>query len=329
MDRAMASHGAEAERALAAVLVVVALAACGGPASVSGTASPASGLPEHPSLRIGVAGLSDAAYQPLVQADQLGYFRAEDLTVDLQDLKGDAQALAAVTAGSVDIAAGLYENTIRAQAQGRALEMIAVFDLGPGLVVLVNAKHLDARSVRDLANLRIGVVTAGSASEELVKYLFKSSGLDPASAQTVAVGSAGPAMAALRSDQIQALATIEATASALEQTGDGKPLYDTRTLQGTRDVFGGTWPGAGLYLATDFVRQNPHTVAALARAVVKAMRHSRSEAGLYSTDGMMPADGPGTVLQTVKVADAKTDWSTIDLKKTYDNSFVRVAAGGR
>jgi NitT/TauT family transport system substrate-binding protein len=43
--------------------------------------------------------------------------------------------------------------------------------------------------------------------------------------------------------------------------------------------------------------------------------------GMFSSDGKMPSDGADNVLKTLKVADPSTDWSTIDLKKTYDNSF--------
>jgi NitT/TauT family transport system substrate-binding protein len=43
---------------------------------------------------------------------------------------------------------------------------------------------------------------------------------------------------------------------------------------------------------------------------------------MFSVDGKMPADGPGNVLETLKAADAQTDWSKVDLSKTYINSLV-------
>jgi NitT/TauT family transport system substrate-binding protein len=47
--------------------------------------------------------------------------------------------------------------------------------------------------------------------------------------------------------------------------------------------------------------------------------------GMFSGDGLMPSDGPNDVLETLKTADPKTDWSGVDLKKTYDNSYVQKA----
>jgi len=336
--------------ALAALVCFLAVA-CGGSGNQPSAAT-SSGPPEKTSLKIGVGGQSQIIYMPLTLADQLGYFKAEGLTVEIDDLKGGADALKALTGGSVDVVTGFYEHTIRTQAQGKYIEMITLFDLYPGLVLFVNRKHQDAKSIKDLASLKIGVTSLGSSTDEMVRYLFKQNGLDPTTAQTVSVGSGGPAITALKNDQVQALVTVEPAASTIEQSGDGKALYDTRTAAGTKEVFGGPWPAGGFYLSSDFVKQNPRTAQALARAGGKALKYIHSHSaddiashlpaqlfypdgnkdffvkvlsanlGMFSPDGRMPADGPTNVFNTLKVADPKTDWSTVDLKKTYDNSFV-------
>jgi NitT/TauT family transport system substrate-binding protein len=51
----------------------------------------------------------------------------------------------------------------------------------------------------------------------------------------------------------------------------------------------------------------------------------KSSLSMFSDSGLMPRDGPPIALDTVKTADPKTDWSVVDLKKTYDNSFVEKA----
>lgn len=328
------------------------LAACGGSGAGPAASPSASGPPEKASIKFGVGGQGQIIYMPLTLADQLGYFKAEGLTVEIDDLKGGADALKALTGGSVDAVTGFYEHTIRTQAQGKSIEMITLFDLNPGLVLFVNKKHADARSIKDLASQNIGVTSLGSSTDEMVRYLFKQSGLDPKTAKTVAVGSGSTAITALKNDTVQALVTVEPAASTLEQSGDGKAIYDTRTAAGTKEVFGGSWPAGGFYLTSDFVKQNPRTAAALARVGVKTLRyiHSHPAAdiashlpaqlfypdgnkdffvkvldanlGMFSTDGKMTSDGPDNVLKTLKVADTSTDWSTVDLKKTYDNSFV-------
>jgi NitT/TauT family transport system substrate-binding protein len=177
--------------------------------------------------------------------------------------------------------------------------------------------------------------------------------MDPMAVPTVGVGSGSTAVAALTTDKIWALVTVEPTASTIEKAGQGKAIYDTRTAEGTKQVFGGSWPAGGYYLMREFVKANPNTVQALARAGVRTLKwiksHSAEEItaklpkdfygedkdffisvlkanlGMLSPDGLMPADGPDNVLKTLKVADTKTDWSSVDLKLTYDNSFVQKA----
>jgi NitT/TauT family transport system substrate-binding protein len=333
-------------------LALLLLSACS--ASNTNTAAPASsgGAPEKANLKIGVGGQGQIIYMPLTLADQLGYFKQEGLTVDIQDLKGGADALQAMVGGSTDATMGFYEHTVRTQTQGKFIEMIATCDLYPGLVMFVGKSHPEAKTIKDLANFKIGITSAGSSTEEMVKYLFKKNGLDPAGAQTVAVGSGGPAITALKNGLVDALVTVEPAASTIEKNGDGTVMYDTRTEQGTKDVFGGAWPAGGFYVSTDFVQQNPRTSQALARVAVNTLKYINSHSAeevtaklpaqlfypdgdqaffakvlgasqkMFSPDGKMPSDGPNNVLETLKAADTQTDWSKVDLSKTFTNTLV-------
>jgi NitT/TauT family transport system substrate-binding protein len=334
-------------------LALLLLSACSS-ASNTNTAAPASsgGAPEKPNLKIGVGGQGQIIYMPLTLADQLGYFKQEGLTIDIQDLKGGADALQAMVGGSTDATMGFYEHTVRTQTQGKFIEMIATCDLYPGLVMFVGKSHPEAKTIKDLANSKIGITSAGSSTEEMVKYLFKKNGLDPAGAQTVAVGSGGPAVTALKNGLVDALVTVEPAASTIEKNGDGTVMYDTRTEQGTKDVFGGAWPAGGFYVSTDFVQQNPRTSQALARVAVNTLKYINSHSAeevtaklpaqlfypdgdqaffakvlgasqkMFSPDGKMPSDGPNNVLETLKAADTQTDWSKVDLSKTFTNALV-------
>ena len=339
------------------LIVVLVTTACSGASSSSSPSAPAPGAtasskPEKSSLKIGVGGQGQIIYMPLTLADQLGYFKDEGLTVDIQDLKGGADALQAMIGGSTDLTMGFYEHTIRTQTQGKPIEMITTFDLYPGLVMFVGKSHPDAKDIKDLNGLKIGITSAGSSTEEMVRYLYKKNGLDPLSAQTVAVGTGGPAVTALKNGVVDALVTVEPAASTIEKGSDGRVLYDTRTEQGTHDVFGGPWPAGGFYAPTDFVQQNPRTAQALARVGVRTLQYIKSHpaediAGklpsqifypdgdqaffaqvlkanmaMFSPDGKMPDGGPQNVLETLKAADPQTDWSKVDLSKTFTNDFV-------
>jgi NitT/TauT family transport system substrate-binding protein len=334
--------------ALAAVSLLLTLACQG--ASSSQTASTA---PEKISLRMGVGGQTQVMYLPLTLADQLGYFKAGGISVEINDLKGSPDALKALIDGSVDMVTGPYEQTIRAQTQGKFIKTVATFDVSPGLVLMVAKQYQDkVKSIKDLVGHPVGVASPGSPSDEMVKYLLKKNDLAPDAVPVAAIGSGSTAIAAISSGQVWAGVIVDPAASELEKSGNARTVYDTRTGAGTKDVFGGSWPAGGFYALTDFVKQNPRTVQAMVRAGVKTLKYMKSHSpddiaghlpssffangdraaftatlkanmGIFSDSGLMPADGPKNVFETLKAADPKTDWSTVDLKKTYDNTFAK------
>lgn len=334
-------------------LAILLLAACGG-AGTSPQPVASSGPPEKTTLKMGVGGQATIIYLPATLADQLGYYKDEGITVEIDDLKGGADALKALLGGSVDIVTGFYEHTIRTQTQGKFIETVALFDQYPGLALMVGRQHADqVHSIKDLAGHPVGITSPGSSTDEMIKYLEKKNGMAADAIPVVSIGSGSTAIAAITSGQVWAGVTQEPAVSAMEKAGSARVLYDTRTAQGTKAVFGGTWPAGGFYVPTDFVRQNPRTVQAMVRAGVRTLKYLRTHKaaeiadhlpasfyagdkaafvetlqanlGMFSDTGLMPADGPGIVFETVKTADPKTDWSTVDLKRTYDNGFVQKA----
>jgi len=335
------------------VLSLILLAACGGATAPSQPAASAAPL-EKTSVKIAVGGQTQFIYLPLTLADQLGYFKEQGLTVEISDLRGGAEALSAVLGGSADVVTGFYEHTIRTQVQGKNLKMVVLFDLFPGLVLMVGKKHADqVRSIKDLVGHPVGVTAPGSSTDAMVKFLLKQNGLDPTSIPVVGIGASSTAIAAIEQDRVWAGVTVDPLASKMERDGTAKPLYDTRTGEGTKQVFGGPWPAGGFYTTADFIKQNPNTIQALVRAGVKALKYiaSHSEADvaskmpasyleigrdlylaslkanrpMFSPDGLMPADGPANVLKTLTLVDSKITPDKVNLKDTFDNSFAEKA----
>src|SRR5574340_1754403 len=73
--------------------------------------------PEKPKLTIAVGGKSAFYYLPLTIAEQLGYFKAEGLQVEIDDFAGGSKALQAVVGGSADVCSGAFEHTIALQSK--------------------------------------------------------------------------------------------------------------------------------------------------------------------------------------------------------------------
>jgi len=311
------------------------------------------GTSEMPALRIAVGGQAQFIYLPLTLAQQLGYYEEQGLGVEIADLKGGSEALAALVGGSVDVVCGFYEHTIRAQSQGKHLVMVVLFDLRPGMVLMLGKTHLNqVRSIRDLAGRPVGVTAPGSTTDAMLKYLLQQNGLHPQAIPAVTAGTT-TMIAAIEQDRVWAGITVDPVASKLSRDGTARPLYDTRTEEGTREVFGGPWPAGGLYTTVDFLEKNPRTVQALVNAAVKTLKFIRSHSapeiasrmpepflagdpdlyvasleanlGMFSPDGLMPADGPANVLKTLGVLDPQITPDRIALEQTYDNGYAEKA----
>src|SRR3989449_811589 len=140
-------------------------------------------------IQMAVGGQTQFIYLPLTLANQLGYFKDEGLSVNISDLRGGSEAMAAMMGGSVDMVTGFYEHTIRARAQGKHLVMVALFDRYPGLVLMVGKPHFNqVHSIKDLVGKPVGVTAPGSSTDQLVKYLLRQNGLDPHSIPVVTSG---------------------------------------------------------------------------------------------------------------------------------------------
>jgi len=300
-------------------------------------------------VRIAVGGQNQFIYLPLTLADQLGYFKDEGLTVRISDLRGGSEALAALMGGSVDMVTGFYEHTVRARVQDKRLVMVTLFDRYPGLVLMVGKRHFDqVRTIQDLVGKPVGVTAAGSSTDQLVKYILRQNNLD-AQAIPVVTGGIATMMAALQQDHVWAGVTVDPLASKLERDGIAKVLYDTRTEKGTREIFGGPWPAGGFYSTADFISEHSKVVQSVVNAGIRALRYLRDHSpedvtaampesfwagdraqyteslraniDMYTTDGLMPSEGPPNVLKTLSLVDEKVAAAKIDLRETYDNSF--------
>jgi NitT/TauT family transport system substrate-binding protein len=321
--------------------------------ALSATAHAQAG-PEKPKIHLAAAGVG-FPYLPFVIASSRGYFKKEGLDVEIGVYSGGAKALQALLGGSADIVAGAYSNTITMAVKGQKLISFATQAVCPGWVFgITKASHDKIKSYADLKGKRIGVSSPGSSFHMGVNYLLSRAGVKPEDVSIIGVGSSSGAIAAARSGQIDALMTNDPVATVLEDSGDMFPLAEMRTEAGSRATLGGSYPEASIYATKDFVARNPKTVQAIANALVDAekwMAQATPEQvaaavpaeyaladkdvfakaysamrGCISKDGMMTDEATRTVRDVLAAFDPEIAAAKIDLKATYDNSFVEKAA---
>jgi NitT/TauT family transport system substrate-binding protein len=312
--------------------------------------------PEKKQITLAVGGKTALYYLPLTIAERLGYFKEQGLDVAINDFRGGAQSVQALAGGSVDVVTGAYEHTIRMQAKGQ--DVRAVIELGrfPGIVLGVRKDRADAyKSPADLKGMKIGVSAPGSSTNFFVMYLLAKAGLKPTDASYIGVGIGPSVIAAVVKGEIDAMSNLDPMMTKLELDGQIKVVADTRTAEGTRAIFGGSNPAAVLYAKQDFIARNPNTVQALVNAFYKTLKWLESATPeqvtatvpqeywlgdralytasvkankpVYSLTGIIPAAGIKSASDMLVAFDDELKNAKLDLAKTFDDRFVKKAAG--
>ncbi|GLW72822.1 nitrate ABC transporter substrate-binding protein [Kitasatospora phosalacinea] len=347
-----------AAAALAAVLLLP-LAACANDAATSHNgAAPAGKKVDGPTVKIMVGGLDKVIYLPAMLTQRLGYFADAGVNVELLSEPAGVNATTALLAGDVQGAVGFYDHTIDLQAKGKSVESVVQFSQAPGEVEVVSAKQADAiRSGADFKGRKLGVTSIGSSTDFLTKYLAVKNGVGASEFSPIAVGAGQTFIAALQQGSIDAGMTTDPTVANILSKQLGTVLYDMRTPEGSKAALGGLYPSSSLYMNTAWVDANKDTVQKLADAFVKTLKwmntHTPEEIAaqmpadyaqggaaeyaaaikatlpMFTTDGVMPADGPKTVLSVLAAfhPDVQGKEASIDLAKTYTTEFVARAAG--
>jgi NitT/TauT family transport system substrate-binding protein len=304
-------------------------------------------------VRVAIGGQNQMVYLPTTLAAELGFYREEGLDVELQDFQGGAKALQALVGGSADVVSGFYDHTIQMAAEGRELTAFVTMLRFPGLV-LATSPQAAARIARieDLKGTIAGVTTAGSSSQMFLTFLLTRHGVPPAAVSVTAIGSAATAVAAVEHGKVDAGWMADPSFTLVSRRNPGvRVLADLRTAAGVREAFGtATYPGAVLYASREWIAGHRDTAGRLARAIVKTLSwmngHSpaeiaartpkalrgeddglyqealRNSMAIFSTDGVMEADGAAAVRTLLAESIEKVRGATVDLSKTYTNEFV-------
>uniref|UniRef100_UPI0007C76D58 ABC transporter substrate-binding protein n=1 Tax=Peterkaempfera griseoplana TaxID=66896 RepID=UPI0007C76D58 len=344
--------------AAAAAALLLPLAACANDAaSNSGTAVAKDTGPavSGPKVKIMVGGLDKVIYMPAMLTQRLGFFKAEGVNVELLTEPAGVDATTALIAGDVQGAVGFYDHTIDLQAKGKSVESVVQFSQAPGEVELVSTKAAGSiKSGKDFKGRKLGITSLGSSTDFLTKYLAVKNGLAVGDFSPIAVGAGQTFIAALQQGSIDGGMTTDPTVANVLDKGLGKVLYDMRTPEGSKAALGGLYPSSSLYMNTDWVSKNKDTTQKLANAFVRTLKwmstHTPAEIAakmpadyaqggedlyaksiestlpMFTKDGVMPADGPKTVLDVLSSFNPEVKGKDIDLSKTYTTEFAQQAA---
>lgn len=318
-------------------------------------ASAAQAQPEKRDVHIAVGGKNAFYYLPLTIAEQLGYFKDEGLEVRISDFAGGAAALRAVVGGSAEVVSGAYEHTISLQGKKQYFQAFVLQGRLPQIALgVATPKAANFKSYKDLKGMKIGVSAPGSSTHNLVKQVVTLAGLDPnKDVSIIGAGVGAGAIAAMKSGQLDAISNVDPVMTKLELDGAVKIVADTRTLKGTREIWGAPLPAGCLYAPVEFVKKYPGVAQALANAIVRADKwitqaaatdvakvvpesYLLGDRALYlfafdkvkeaiSPDGLISDAGAKATVKALAAFDPAIKPAEIKLEQTYTNDFARKA----
>jgi len=303
-------------------------------------------------VSIAVGGSACLCYLPTVLAKELGEYEKAGVNVELIDFKGGSDALKAVIGGSADVVSGYFDHCVNLAAKKQELQAFVVYDRYPGLVLVVSPLHTgEIKSIKDLADKKVGVSAPGSSTDFFLKYLLKKNGLDPTGTAVIGVGLGPTAVAAMEQGQIDAAVMLDPSVTVLQGSHkDLRILSDTRTRKDTLDTFGGEYPGGALYSTAAWINGHEKDVRALTHAILNTLdwihSHSPEEImakmpeevvgknkelylaalkntiPMYSESGKMDPKGADAVLAVFSAGSPEVAKANVDVSKTFTNRFV-------
>ncbi len=314
-----------------------------------------SGAAAAAKVTIAVGGGACLCYLPTMLAKELGEFQKAGVDVEVVEFKGGSDALKAVMGGSADVASGYFDHCVNLAAKGQTLQSFVVYDRYPGFALVVSPKHTaEIKTIKDLANKKIGVSAPGSSTDFFLKYILSKNGVDANSIGVIGVGLGPTAIAAMEQGTVDAAIMLDPAVTLLQgKNKDLRILSDTRTQKDTLEVFGGEYPGGALYTRADWIAQHEKDVQGMTNAILATLKwiHShtpeeimakmpaslvgpdkalylaalKNTIPMYSESGRMDPKGARAVLAVFSQSVPEIAKANIDLSKTYTNKYVEQA----
>lgn len=150
-------------------------------------------------------------------AERLGFFKEENLGVNVKNVSSDSLALRALLGGEADLAWVGTTAAIRAISQGAKVKLVSAPIVKSTNVIAAQKKF---KTLADLKGANIAVSSIGAVSYHIPRIILQRNSIDPDSAHYVALGGL--------SARFQALAAKKVDAGMLDVLGayEGLDRYD-------------------------------------------------------------------------------------------------------
>src|SRR5258707_2772762 len=281
-----------------AIIAILVVGACGGsatpgaPAATTAAATSAAAATQAAPAKVSimVGGLNKQIYLPNKLTEALGYFKDQNLTVDLIDEPSGKDTTVEVVAGNIDFGSGSYDHTIDIAAAGKQITMVALLLQEPGEFVMVSAaKAATIKGPTDWKGVNAGVTSIGSGTHTLMRAMTIKAGLKVSDVTFVAASAGDTFIAAMKQGKIDVGITTQPTVVRMQKTGDGQLHVDLSKIDTTRAALGGDYPFISVFARADYIASHKDVTQRVVNAYVKTLKWIATHTPLEIAE-KLPAD---------------------------------------
>ncbi len=176
-------------------------------------------------LRVGKPQAQPFTLAPLDIGIEEGIFAKRGLTIEMTVFAGGAKLHQGIAAGAIDVAVGAGPELAFVAKGSPELGIAAVVNR-PALLALITQKDGPVATVADMKGRTVSVSTVSSLTAWLVKELSRQQGWGPDGIGLVELGTDGPQLAAMRTNQTSGMVLDVATAVKLGEAGSVRTLVN-------------------------------------------------------------------------------------------------------
>ncbi len=257
--------------ALVAAVAIVA-SACGGTApatQASPSAAPAgsaTAAPRQVSIKINYTAISGAS-SGLWTAFEAGYFKDENLAVELVNVASSSRAVPALLAKDVQFSHLDGQVVVDAVAAGANVKLISA--INNRLVFSVMTKP-DIKKPTDLVGKKIGITTIGASTHTATLLALRMWGLQPdKDVALIGLSEVPNILAALLAGQVDAGTVSPPTNTRAKAAGFNELINLGKD--------GPEWPSVGLGATGEYLQQNPDVAPRVIKAYARGVQRYISD----------------------------------------------------
>ena len=302
-----------------------------------------------------VDGIKEVRNLPAILAERLGYFRDEQLTVTLMEIRDEVSSEELLMDGRADGAVAFYHHTILSQAEGKFTKAVITLGGSPAVKVMVASRLKDqVRTVADLKGRKIFTGGPNSGKTTAANWLFVHAGLTAKDFTGLPLLPRDQMAAALKDGRADAIVAHEPDATFYEQEGVASTFADLTSVAETKKHLGSVFPTTALYMANSFVAAHPALTQKLVNALYRSnqfinthraeeilavlpkeiagktqpletyARNLAEDMPMFATDGRL--DEAAATTEWKVMANYAKKFTGVKIVETYTNEFVDAAA---